>query len=273
MLQDCSFEIAARGHARLAGVQSEISQGTTISVAFLAGDTIAGLVEAAAYVRRLGFTPKPHISARCLSSEKELVDLLTGLRDEAGVDRAFVVGGDPPKPAGPYRDALGVIETGLLGEFGIKRVGIAGYPDGHPTIANDLLWDAMLRKITVLANRGHELELVTQFGFDATPILGWLDQVRRHGVKAEVRVGLPGPASVGSLLHFATRCGVTVTTAAAAKYGMSLTAPFSSVAPDRLLRDLAAGLGAGAQGRVGVHFHPFGGLDKAVKWMRERMEG
>lgn len=62
LLRDCSFEIAARGRARLASVQSQIPKGTVISIAFLAGDTVPILIQAAAYVRQLGFTPKPHIS-------------------------------------------------------------------------------------------------------------------------------------------------------------------------------------------------------------------
>ena len=35
LLRDCSFEIAARGHARLANVQYQIPAGTAISIAFL----------------------------------------------------------------------------------------------------------------------------------------------------------------------------------------------------------------------------------------------
>jgi methylenetetrahydrofolate reductase (NADPH) len=270
LLRDCSFEIAARGHARLAGVPSQIPKGTVISIAFLAGDTVPILVQAAAFVRELGFTPKPHISARRLCSQKELAHLLGGLRAEAEVDRAFVIAGDLPKPLGPYDDALAIIDTGILAEFGIKRVSIAGYPDGHPNISNEVLWNALLRKLSALDRQGHEVELVTQFGFDAPAIVHWLYQVRRRDIGAEVRVGIPGPATVKSLLNFAARCGVAASKAALAKYGISLTKLLSNATPDRLLHELAAGIAAEAEGQVRLHFHPFGGLDKAVQWARER---
>jgi methylenetetrahydrofolate reductase (NADPH) len=119
--------------------------------------------------------------------------LLGGLRAEADVDRAFIIGGDIPKPLGPYEDALALIDTGLLAEFGIKRVGISGYPDGHPDISDELLWNALLQKSAALIRQGHQVELVTQFGFDAAAIIRWLGQFRRRDVDAEVRIGIPGP--------------------------------------------------------------------------------
>jgi len=268
LLRDCSFEIAARGRARLASVQSQIPKGTVISVAFLAGDTVPILIQAAAYVRQLGFTPKPHISARRLSSREELVHLLGGLRAEADVDRAFIIGGDIPKPLGPYEDALALIDTGLLAEFGIKRVGISGYPDGHPDISDELLWNALLQKSAALIRQGHQVELVTQFGFDAAAIIRWLGQFRRRDVDAEVRIGIPGPATVKSLLHWAARCGVRASAAAMAKYRISLTSLLSTATPDRLVRELAVGVSAEAGGPLRLHFHPFGGVDMAVQLAR-----
>jgi methylenetetrahydrofolate reductase (NADPH) len=60
--------------------------------------------------------------------------------------------------------------------------------------------------------RGHDFAVVTQFSFDAEPVLAWLEQVRKAGIHALVRVGVPGPASVKRLLAFAARCGVGAST-------------------------------------------------------------
>ncbi len=54
LLRDCSLEIAARGHARLASVQSQIPTGTVISIAFLPGDTLPILVPRVVKQRRTG---------------------------------------------------------------------------------------------------------------------------------------------------------------------------------------------------------------------------
>src|SRR5690606_33093844 len=110
----------------------QLVPGTAVSITFLPGDEPDMRVSAAAAVKRLGFEPMSHISARRLKSQEELETFLARLSGEAGVTRAFVVAGDPPQPEGPYEDALSIIRCGLLAKYGIRRVGISGYPEGHP---------------------------------------------------------------------------------------------------------------------------------------------
>ena len=98
--------------------------------------------------------PVPHISARRLKSQTELEEFLAALQTEAAIDRAFVVAGDPPQPEGPYADALAVIRSGLLGKYGVTRVGISGYPEGHPEIGSDKLWQAKREKLAAISDRG-----------------------------------------------------------------------------------------------------------------------
>ena len=47
---------------------------------------------------------------------------------------------------GPYEDALSVFRTGLLAKHGIRRIGISGYPEGHPEIGNEKLCQASREK-------------------------------------------------------------------------------------------------------------------------------
>jgi methylenetetrahydrofolate reductase (NADPH) len=44
--------------------------------------------------------------------------------------------------------------------------------------------------------------VITQFGFDAVQVLGWLTEVRARGIGLAVRVSVPGPASVRRLNAF-----------------------------------------------------------------------
>ncbi len=89
------------------------------------------------------------------------------------------------------RMALSIIRSGLLAKYGIRRVGISGYPEGHPDIGNDKLWLAMRDKKIAIEERGHDFAVVTQFSFDAEPVLTWLEEVRKAGAQATVRVGVP----------------------------------------------------------------------------------
>jgi methylenetetrahydrofolate reductase (NADPH) len=268
-LNNYSIEMTAKDIAHLEQAADVIPKGTKIPVTFLPGETFEMRIAAAKRVRELGFLPIPHISARRLSSQAELEGFLAGLQREVGTDHAFVVAGDPPQPLGPYEDALAIIRSGLLAKYGIRRVGISGYPEGHPEIGNDTLWQAIRDKKTAILERGHDFAVVTQFSFDAEPVLAWLEQVRAAGIDATVRVGVPGPASVKRLLAFAARCGVGASTKVLQKYGISITKLLSTAGPDEIVRDYAAGLDPAKHGDVLLHFYPFGGLRATAEWVRD----
>ncbi len=264
-----SIEMTAKDVPQLESAAAMIPQGTKIPITFLPGESSTARVAAAVRVRQLGFLPIPHISARRIGSQAELEQFLAALRAEAAIDHAFVVAGDPPRPLGPYEDALAVIRTGLLAQYGIRRVGIAGYPEGHPDIGNDTLWAAKRDKLAALRDEGHDFAVVTQFAFAAEPVLRWLEEERRQGIDALVRIGIPGPASVKRLLSFAARCGVGASTKVMAKYGLSLSRLLTTAGPDRLVETLATQLDPARHGDVLLHLYPFGGLQTTAQWARD----
>jgi methylenetetrahydrofolate reductase (NADPH) len=188
----------------------------------------------------------------------------------------FAVGGDPAEPAGPYPDALTVIQSGLLKKYGAREVSIAGYPEGHPDIADDVLWRHLDEKALTLAQQGLDAVLLTQFAFDTDPVTSWIGQVRERGIDAQIRIGTPGPAGIKRLLGFARRFGIGANAMIVKKYGFSLTNLMGTAGPDRFVSDLAALLaddasthpGAG-YGDVKLHFYTFGGLLATSQWARE----
>jgi len=266
LLNGYSLEITAKEESKLEAVAPLIPAGSVVSITFLPSETADARIAAAVRLRRLGLTPMPHIAARRLSSADELQRLLGRLSNEAGVDRVFVVAGDCDRPEGPFDDSMAVIRNGRLEDHGIRLVGIGGYPDGHPAIPQDKLWRALADKMAQLAERGMDCEIVTQFGFDADPMLSWIQRLRASGVWTPVRIGLPGPASVATLLRFARHCGVGSSTRVLSKYGVSLTRALAPAGPDRLVDALAKGLTPALHGTVRAHLYPFGGLMKAVEW-------
>jgi methylenetetrahydrofolate reductase (NADPH) len=266
LLDDFSIEMTANDVDALREAQPTLPPGTLVAITFLPGETMRARVAAAARVKQLGFQPAPHISARRLENAKDLEDFLRQLIGEAGPERVFVVAGDLPAPAGPYEDALAVIRTGILARYGIRRVGISGYPEGHPGIADAQLWYALREKYALLRSLGHEPVVLTQFAFDADPVLAWLERLRTAGIDSLVRVGIPGPANVKTLLRFATRCGVATSANVMSKYGLSITRLFGTAGPDKLLRELALRLDPSLHGNVKLHFYPFGGLRKTAEW-------
>lgn len=270
LLDGYSLEMTARDSAALEEARDTVPAGTRISVTFLPGETMAARVAAAATVRSLGCIPVPHLSARRLTSHDELRAYLEALAAHDACENVFVVGGDLAKPSGPYPHALSIIRSGLLERYGVRHVGIAGYPEGHADIPEAVLDQALGDKQREIKDRGLACSVVTQFGFDAAPICAWLARVRADGIAAPVRIGLPGPASVKTLLRFAARCGVAASGAVMRKYGVSISRLFTTAGPDLLVVDLAACLDPVVHGKVLLHLYPFGGLAQAARWANER---
>ncbi|MFE6994079.1 methylenetetrahydrofolate reductase, partial [Streptomyces pharetrae] len=181
-------------------------------------------------------------------------------------EHVFVVGGDPARPHGPYEDALAVIRTGLLERYGVRHVGVSGYPEGHPAIAGPVLWTALADKTAALARRRLNGHVTTQFGFDADPVLSWVAETRGRGIGLPIRIGVPGPAGVRRLVSYATRFGVGTSASIARKYGFSLTNLMATAGPDRFLRALTAGYDPAVHGDLEVHFYTFGGLKATAEW-------
>ncbi len=265
--RNASLEITAKDAARLAEVAPALPAGMPISITFLPKNTIEQLVEVASAVRRLGFTPVPHISARRIRSAADLESLLRGLQSGAQIDRVFIIGGDPDQAFGPYDSALDIINTDLLATFGVRQVGIAGYPEGHPLIGDTVLRRALADKLEALGQRGHTAEIVTQFVFDPNAALDWLATIRAEGIDIPVRIGIPGPASVKSLIGYAAKCGVTASTKVLAKYGISLGRLLSTATPDRLVGEITRQLDRDGDTSVHAHLYPFGGLSQSVQWL------
>lgn len=268
LVRNYSLEITAKDAASFTEAAPQLMPGTAVSVTFLPGEEPEMRVSTAAAVKRLGFEPVSHISARRLQSREELETFLARLTGEAGVERVFVVAGDPPQPEGPFEDALGVIRTGLLAKYGIRRVGISGYPEGHPDISDEKLWRALKDKFAAVKEAGHQVDITTQFGFDPEPVLSWLERVRQEGIDARVRVGIAGPTSVKTLLRYAARCGVGASAKVMSKYGTSILNLLNTAGPDRIIEEFATSLDRTRHGDVTIHFYPFGGVKKTAEWIK-----
>ena len=271
-----SLEMTGKDVPGLLEAKDEIPAGTKINVTFLGNEDLEMRVAAAKAVREFGFVPVPHISARRLASRRELEEFLSRLQDVGATDSVFVVGGDPTTPEGPYEDSYDVIRTGLLLDYGVKEVSIAGYPEGHPDISNEVLWRALDEKSLSLAQQGLDATILTQFAFDTDPVLAWIDAVRARGIESTIRIGTPGPAGIKRLLGFARRFGIGANATIVKKYGFSLTNLMGTAGPDTFVTDMSALLADTAPetainadpGSVNLHFYTFGGLRATSEWAR-----
>jgi len=267
VIADFSLEMTAKDVVAMREAAPFLPRGTRVNVTFLGNEDAAMRRSAAAAVRDEGFEPVPHISARRIVSEDELDAFLGALGADGNAGSLFVIAGDPPEPMGPYGDALDLITSGVFERHGVRRIGIGGYPEGHPQVDEARLWSALEDKAAAIADRGLEGEIITQFGFDVDVVVAWIEQVRARGVDLPIRIGVPGPAGIKRLITYARRFGVGTSTGIAKKYGFSITNLLGTAGPDRFITELDRRYDPARHGAVALHFYTFGGLRATAEWI------
>src|SRR5919204_2647325 len=215
-------------------------------------------IEAAAQLRNAGFEPGPPLAARGFASARALDDFLARLSGEAGVARLLIIAGDHEEPTGDFHSAIEVIDGGALQRHGIREIGIAGYPDGHPRILQQDLDRALADKIRSAEATGMAVHIVSQFCFDAQAIVQWIARLRDFGLDHPVRIGFAGPTNLATLLRYAKRCGVRASAQGLARQAGLLRQLFAMSTPDALIRSLAER--RDELGEIAPHSFSFGGL-------------
>jgi methylenetetrahydrofolate reductase (NADPH) len=268
MLVGASLELSSRDPAEIDACADLLEPGTAVTISMPPGQTYHGIVALATRLKRAGFRPVPHVAARRIASRDALDEYLARAAGEASVDSALVIAGDSDRPSGPFDSSRALLESGLFQRHGVVRIGVAGYPEGHPKIAETALEAALTAKKVLARGAGLDLQVVTQFCFESEPILAWVAKMKRHGLP--VRVGLPGPASLPRLLRFAMLCGIGNSVRALKAQPQAITRLLVEAGPEAVVRDIAR---PGDAAITGVHFFCFGGLLRTARWLRALREG
>ncbi|WP_318307706.1 methylenetetrahydrofolate reductase [Amycolatopsis solani] len=144
-----------------------------------------------------GYAVAPHLAARQFADARHVEDVVARLR-EAGLRSVVVVGGDAPRPAGPFPDAFTLLQTMEALGHPFDRIGVGGYPEGHATIPRDAL-DLALKQKAPLATH-----VISQICFSAATTSSWAAGV----VGLPVYVGLPGPVNRQRLVRISANIGL-----------------------------------------------------------------
>jgi methylenetetrahydrofolate reductase (NADPH) len=262
--RDFAIEATRPNGNEIAQLREILKPGTSVYITSVATAAADETVTAAAALRKAGLEPVIHVAARRFASTDMLRDVIGRLTGEAGVRQLLVIGGDVDA-AGPYADALAVIQKGDLRKAGIEGIGIGAYPEGHPRIPSGRLEASLDEKIASATAQGLQVNIVSQFSFSGEHILAWLKKLRSSGIKNPVGIGLAGPTSVPALIRYARRCGVT----ASLRGLMSGTAAglVGNVGPDRIIDLLASS--PRELGDTHLHYFSFGGVIQTARYARD----
>jgi methylenetetrahydrofolate reductase (NADPH) len=213
-----------------------------------------------------GYVVTPHLAARMVRDRAELSEICDRLTGK-GITRVFVPGGDAETPGG-YADALSLLED--LAALGnpFTHVGITGYPESHPTIADDLTIQSMWDK------RRYATHVVSNLTFDPTVLTGWVRRMRARGITMPLLLGLPGPVDRAKLLSMAGKIGVGESTRFLAKHKGTfarLAAP-GGFTGEKFLQKCAAQLTDPESGLEGLHVFTFNQVAETEQWHRELLD-
>jgi methylenetetrahydrofolate reductase (NADPH) len=271
--RDASAEVTPNDAGLIPALAPELAPGTVVYIAHPPKATLGDVVRTARSVQAAGLTACPHIVARRVESRVALEDAC-GRLGEAGVERALVVAGDNARPVGDFASALDVLNTDVLAAHGLKRIGVAGHPEGHRAIGQTVLWRALIEKQTLAERRGIEMHVVTQFGFDPAAVASWDACLSEHGISLPVRVGMAGPASLPQLIGYAMQCGVGASLRGALRSMNAMrNVAGLAISPDQMLTSVARYAATAATHIAGVHFYSFGGALATARWLRAVADG
>ena len=238
----------------------DLPKGATVSVTASPGKGMMATVELCESLAADGYSVVPHISARLTESLDELRTVVERVRD-VGATRAFVVGGDVDAGTA-FPDAMAVLRALEDLDHPFTEIGVAAYPEGHPSISTERLHESLLEK------QPHATHMVTQMCFDARQITRWIAEERATGVRMPLVIGIPGVTDAAKLMTIGARIGVGQSLRYLRKNRrtvLRLLRP-GLYRPDRLidkLSDLAVDDDANA---VGLHVFTFNQIESTAAW-------
>lgn len=259
---------------KIADYREHLRPGTIVYITFLPGSDFEQTITVAKRLQQEGFNPVPHFAARSIPGRVFLERSLQRLQHEVGLTQALVIAGAVDQPLGEFSDSMQLLETGLFDRYGINKIGVAGHPEGSPDIAEETIKQALKWKNGFAERTGARLYVVTQFCFDAQPIIDWDRKIQAEGNRLPVYVGIPGLATLKTLLNHAKACGIGPSMRFLTKQARNLAKLMTVSTPDRLVTELARYRASdGNCGIAGVHMYPLGGLRKSAKWSYAVIDG
>ncbi|MEZ2390524.1 methylenetetrahydrofolate reductase [bacterium RCC_150] len=242
-------------------VQAAVPLSTTLTITCLPHHGIARTMHAAVQLSLLGYNVVPHLTARGVESRAQLSGIIRDC-ESAGISQVFAIGGDGPRDASPYSSSLPLLEDIAEYSGGKISAGIAGYPEGHPSVSSLDLLDALLGKQHLATH------LVTQMCFSAPKILDYVALLRREGFGLAVWAGVAGAVPRTKLLALATQIGVGTSLKFLSSKGALARRLLGAekYSPDSLVGELMARPGSIS----GIHLYSFNRLETPA-WERSEL--
>ncbi|TRW95191.1 methylenetetrahydrofolate reductase [Paracoccus sp. M683] len=268
-LQAASIEVMPRTAEKIPSFGDLLPAGTQVFVAHIDGTEPAEMQATVARLAREGFAPVPHIPARIVPSAAALADWVSAYRD-AGARQALLLGGGLSAPRGEFADSMQMLDTGVFGDF--DRLYVAGHPEGNRDIDPDggdaQVMTALRWKRDFARRTDAQMAIVTQFCFDAAPVIDWVNRLQSVGLDLPIRIGVAGPAKLQTMLKFAIMCGVGPSLRVLQRRARDVTKLLVPYQPTDFITAIARHKAAHPDFAIeAAHIFPLGGITASTDWL------
>lgn len=182
-----------------------------VSVTYGAGGTTreATFATVKRMVDETHLRPAAHLT--CVGHGRAEIDALLREYWRAGIRHILALRGDPPAGADRYEPhpeglAYAVDLVGFVKSVADFEVSVAAYPETHPqALSPDADLDNLKRKLDAGATRA-----ITQYFFDNTHYLRFLERARKAGISAPIVPGILPVSNFAQVVKFSAMCGTEV---------------------------------------------------------------
>jgi len=268
-LNTYSIETTPNVYVKYGGFKDFLAKNHDVYITYLPDENAKNVVRTAKKLKEEGYEVIPHLPARTIINENELEKYIGELADESGCSKILIIGGGGNQ-AGNISSTMDVLKSDLLSKFNYKYVGVAGHPEGSPDISNENLNLAIQEKNNFAKNVDFQMYIATQFFFEAKSLIDWEKDLVNLGNKLPIHAGIPGPASIKTLINYARSCGIGNSLRFISKQAFNLTKLATLSTPDKLMYDLANYVHTNKSSKLeNIHFYAFGGMKKTADWLNQ----
>ncbi len=268
-LNSYSIETTPNVYAKYRGFKDFLHTNHNVYITYLPDENASNVVHTAKKLKEEGYEVIPHLPARTIINKTELEKYVGALANESGCTKILIIGGGGNQ-AGNISSTMDVLKSDLLSKYNYKSVGVAGHPEGSPDISNQNLDVAIKEKNNFAQNVDFQMYIATQFFFEAKSLIDWEKHLVTLGNKLPIHAGIPGPASIKTLINYARSCGIGNSLRFISKQALNLTKLATLNTPDKLIYELADYIFNNESSNLeNIHFYAFGGMKKTADWLNQ----
>jgi methylenetetrahydrofolate reductase (NADPH) len=202
LLKKFSIETTPNVYDKYGSFKDLVPLKNSIYVTYLPNEDSRRVIDTSKKLTDEGYDVIPHLPARTIKDHSDLENYIGMLSEDAGCNKILVIGGGG-KQKGNISSSMDVLKTDFLSKFNFKEVGLAGHPEGNPDVTDNDIDKAIIEKNAFALNTDLKLYLATQFFFEVSSLEKWEKKLNHLENKLEIHAGIPGPATLKTLLGYA----------------------------------------------------------------------